>query len=344
MHRSAGLLLLVLPSIGPAAPLPKDARPVISTNNADKLKALHSLLYDSWKIVWGPSPGEVTLLGWNMPATVLDDRTFKPGRKLMIGKEPIHMAVASDRETIAYCENSSQLVVENLRTGKSLTIDSGTAQPSMAFSPDGKLLSAGGGAGGAKIWEAATGKVVHTLAGSGDGGLTTVFSPDGKVLAVGNRNHTTHLYDVLSGKLIHELDKAQSHELKFSPDGKLLAVGYVDGTIGLWDVATGKLLRSTESLCKEVYTLDWSPRGDVLVTAGREGKIVLWDPKDLKALKELDSPEWVIHVRFTPDGSRLWTTGGESASREGRAVTVWGLPERCGAHDRQLPSTPNLEV
>jgi WD40 repeat protein len=119
-----------------------------------------------------------------------------------------------------------------------------------------------------------------------------------------------------------------TQEIKFSPDGKILATGYVDGTIGLWDVATGKLLRSAESLCKEVYTVDWTPRGDVLVTAGREGKIVLWDPKELKILKELDSPEWVIHVRFSRDGSRLWTTGGESSTREGRAVTIWGLPDR----------------
>src|SRR4249919_3041445 len=103
MRRFASLVLFAFPAIGIAAPLPKDTRPVISTDNAARLKVLHSLPYDSWKIVWGPSPGEVTLLGWNMPATVLDDRTFKVGRKLMIGKEPIHMAVASDRETIAYC-------------------------------------------------------------------------------------------------------------------------------------------------------------------------------------------------------------------------------------------------
>ena len=65
-----------------------------------------------------------------------------------------------------------------------------------------------------------------------------------------------------------------------------------------------------------------------MATAGREGKVVLWDPKELKALRELDSPEWVIQARFSPDGARLWTAGGGQSSPADRRVTVWGLPDR----------------
>ena len=173
-----------------------------------------------------------------------------------------------------------------------------------------------------------SGKPVRTVDAGGEGGLTVTFSPDGTVLAVGNRNHTTHLYEVGTGKLLHSLDRAQTHGLRFSPDGKLLAVGYVDGTVGLWDVATGKLLRSAPARVQEVYEVDWTPRGDVLVTAGREGKVVLWDPKELKVLRELESPDWVIQARFSPDGTRLWTAGGGQTAGSERKVVVWGLPDR----------------
>src|SRR5262249_42168524 len=113
-------------------------------------------------------------------------------------------------------------------------------------------------------------------------------------------------------------------ELRFSPDGRVLAVAYVDGGIGLWDVATGRLLRARRAAAQEVYTLDWSPAGDLLATAGRGGQIILWDPGDLTALKELEAPEWVIGVRFSPDGARLFTAGGTLLPSPDRKVSIWG--------------------
>jgi WD40 repeat protein len=76
---------------------------------------------------------------------------------------------------------------------------------------------------------------------------------------------------------------------------------------------------------RETYSLDWSPRGDVLVTAGLGGKIILWSARDLTALKELEAPEWVIRVRFSPDGARLFSAGGTVLPSPDRKVTIWGL-------------------
>src|SRR5437879_1178806 len=116
-----------------------------------------------------------------------------------------------------------------------------------------------------------------------------------------------------------------SHELKFSPDGKTLAVAYVNGEVALWDVASGKLLRARATGAEEVYTLDWGKQSDVLVTAGLKGKILLWNPADLTVLKELAAPEWVIRVRFSPDGDRLLSAGGGQLPGAERKVLVWGL-------------------
>jgi len=325
--RFAAALALV-PLAAPAAPHLKDTRPVIGPTTVGRLKAVDERPKDVWRVVWGPRPGEVTLLGWDRPAEVVDDTTFKPARPLAAGKQPIHLAVAPDRETVAWCENGTRVEVVTLKTGKATTIETGMSQPSMAFSPDGKFLATGGSGTQVKVWDLATGKVVRALDAGTEGGLTCAFSPDGKLLAVGNRNDTTRLYEAATGRSLHTLDRPMTQGFKFRPDGKVLAVGYVDGTVGLWDVGTGKLTHSAPAQVKEVYDVDWTPKGDLLVTAGREGKVVLWDPTVLKALRELDAPEWVIQARFSPDGTRLWTAGGGTAPGTERKVVVWGLPDR----------------
>jgi WD40 repeat protein len=198
----------------------------------------------------------------------------------------------------------------------------------MAFSPDGKLLATGGYGTQAKLWSTTSGKLIRCLDAPRDGGLTTVFSPDGKLLAVGNRNDVTRLFEVETGKLVHTLPRTMSHELKFSPNGQVLAVAYVDGSVGLWDVDSGNLLFASKTKGEEIYTLDWSPAGDVLATAGLKGDIILWNASNLSILKQLDAPEWVIRVRFSPDGSRLYSAGGKSFPAVDRKVSVWGLGKR----------------
>jgi WD40 repeat protein len=131
--------------------------------------------------------------------------------------------------------------------------------------------------------------------------------------------------EVETGKLVHTLSRKMSQELKFSPNGQVLAVAYVDASVGLWDLDSGNLLFEYETKAKEIYTLDWSPAGDVLATAGLEGNIILWDARDLSILKELTAPEWVIRVRFSPDGSRLYSAGGKSFPSLDRMISVWGI-------------------
>src|SRR5262249_49173122 len=135
------------------------------------------------------------------------------------------------------------------------------------------------------------------------------------------------------------LPKRMTHQLAFSPDGKVLAAGYVDGTLALWDVASGALLRSQPAGAQEVYTVDWSPMGDVLVTAGRyksmggepDGRVTreieLWDPQALTKLKGLEAPDWVVQARFTPDGTRLVTSGGSKYGSVDRKLVVWAVQD-----------------
>jgi len=319
--------LLAASAIVSAKPVPREKPlPAITAANAHQVVKLQELPQDIWRIVFGPKNGQVVFLGWEKSADVLDATTFAPIGKIGADKRLIHVACDSQGDRVAYCENSTTVEILNLKDNTTTSIQTGSQQPGMAFSPSGKLLATGGSGTEAKLWEVATGKLVRTFdVGPAVGGLTVQFSPDGKRLAVGHRNSTTGIFEVESGKRQHTLDRKMSQGLRFSPDGKTLAIAYVDGSLALWNVADGTLRHERKSSAQELYGAAWSAGGDVLATAGRQGRITLWRAADLSVLKEFDAPEWVIQVHFTPDGTRLLTSGGSMLPSPSRKVTVWGL-------------------
>jgi WD40 repeat protein len=262
---------------------------------------------------------------WEGAIEILDDRTFKPLRKLAEGKRLVQFAFSRDGELLAWAENNSIANIEHLKTGKKISFDTGNSQPGLAFSPNGEWLATGGYGTAASLWDTATGKKIRDFDTDRAGGLTPVFSSDGKTIAIGNRNSDPRLFEASTGKLLHVLPKRMTQEIRFNPSCTMLATTYVDGSIGLWDVASGKSLHLAKTEGEELYTVDWTPKGDILVTAGLNAKITLWDAKELRPLKELDAPDWVIRARFSRDGSRLFTAGGTRLKSTERKITVWGL-------------------
>ena len=300
-------------------------REPISKENVDRLVKFDEIDREVHRLVWSDDRSRVAFVGWEKPVDIRETVTLWPVQTLGEGRKIIEFAFSPQKNIVAWTENGQPVEIHNLATSKFITLDTGTDQCDLDFSPDGRLLAAGGYYLGAIIVNATDGALVHKLdTGPGQGGLTVRFSPDGSVLAVGNRNYETRLFDAASGRLLNVLPKPQSHGLEFHPSGKTLAIGYATGELRLWDVASGRLLREADPGAEEIYSLDWSPDGELLVTSGLKTDICIWDSQ-LTLLRSIPAEEWMISVKFNPDGTRLISAGGEQSMGSPRAVQIWGV-------------------
>src|SRR5262249_1428334 len=146
----------------------------------------------------------------------------------------------------------------------------------IAFSPDGKLLAAGGGPGSGTVlvWDRDTGRRVAVRTP----GHIIRFSPDGTLLAVGSEK-TVRLWDVTGWD---ELVTFRGHtepviSLAFSPDGKLLVTGDWGGDLLLWDVAQMRQVLRRRADAFVLGSLAFSPDGRRLFTGSAGCVVRFWD-------------------------------------------------------------------
>ncbi len=299
-------------------------------------------------VAFGPD-GSVIAGGSDGSVASWDPGTGVPGRSIAGRSAVAATAVDPAGRLVASVDTDGVVRLLDAATGRDRRSfrPSGEGMASVAFTPDGARVVAGGGTppavvhvpGGkgvgsdpighaVRAWDVATGREV--FAGRGHVGpiYGVAASADGRLLASAGADGTVRIWDAATGRGRKALrgHAGPAFAVAFSPDGKTLASAGADGTLRIWDPEGGRPVRSAAAHHGWALALAFAPDGSRLASAGADGLVKIWDPSTGRELLALRGHGDRVHgVAFGPSGSLL-----ASASADG-TVRIWdGSPRAPG--------------
>ncbi|GAA0321971.1 serine/threonine protein kinase [Actinoallomurus spadix] len=201
----------------------------------------------------------------------------------------------------------------------------------VAFSPDGRALAAGGADHAVRLWNLADRRLTTTLTGHAYDVFAAAFSPDGRTLATAGYDGRVLLWSGDGRARIATLDTHGNgvSALTFSPDGAVLASA--GDAVRLWSVPGHRAVATLPAHGESMFTAAFAPHGTTLATAGTWA-IRLWDTaRPARPVTVTRLTSLVVGMAFSPDGRTLAAGG-----YDGR-VRLWDV-----ATHRMLGSLPDL--
>ena len=192
---------------------------------------------------------------------------------------------------------------------------------SVAFSPDGKLIVAGGSDNAIHLWSI-KGKHWKEIKGHFDEVNSIAFSPDGRIIASGSDDRTITLRSVATGECLRTMTEPSGegysyvvNSVAFSPDGTMIVSGSTGNTVKVWDAATGECLKTMRGHEDSVNSVAFSPDGTMIVSGSFDKTVKLWSLTGKSWLSSVVSGEYlksmnehaasVNSVAFSPDGKMI---------------------------------------
>jgi WD40 repeat protein len=249
-------------------------------------------------------------------------------------KKPVKAAHLSLVESVAWSPDGKVVATGSFQeiklwdagTGQLKTKVGGFAERvvCLAFSHDGKLLAAGGGAptqeGELKVLEVATGKVLHDVKANvhSDTVFGVSFSPDDKTLASCGADKFVKTFDVATGKFLKAFEGHTHHVLgvAWSGDGKLIASGGADNVVKVWDYAKGEQVRTINAHTKQITALAFVGKTNVFATCSGDQQVRMWNASNGGNTRNFSvGGDYLYCVSLSPDGALLAAGGQDGAVR-----------------------------
>jgi WD40 repeat protein/DNA-binding SARP family transcriptional activator len=206
----------------------------------------------------------------------------------------------------------------------------------VAWSPDGELIAATS-EGTARVWEATTGTLRHSLRGHNGLVHGVAWSPDSSRLVTGGSDGTARVWEIGSDGALERWSFA-AQELKsgvvgvaFSSDGSRVMAGDAGlSAVNVWDLGMSGDAEWANRSAPGFPGAEFMPDGRSVVTASSasEGAVTIWDPHTGHELRTIGPPKdhfWFQSFDVSPDGSSIVLGGGSDPNDFGgeSALRAW---------------------
>ena len=160
---------------------------------------------------------------------------------------------------------------------------------SLCVSSSGQAFASGGIDGAVRLWQLASGELVHSfirrlLVGTGHAAAVTAlaFHPDGRALYSASEDGTMKEWDSARRCLLNTMPTSGwlPTDLLVTLDGTQLVSPNSDGQIVIWDIETLLPVERLTQHQRRVSAVAISQSGDLLVSASDDGTVKLWSRKE----------------------------------------------------------------
>jgi len=189
-------------------------------------------------------------------------------------------------------------------------------------------------------WDAASGRLLHTLRATGTVTRAS-FSPDGARVLAAYRDGTARIWDATSGRLLHVL-RGHTQPLtdaEYSRDGALVVTTSLDGDGRVWDADSGRLRHVLRGHFSAVNSASFSPDGRWIVSAGPT-TAGLWETDTGRLLFYLRGHTAALtSASFDPAGRFVLTSSADGSVRLYRCDVCLGIGGLVALAETRLTRT-----
>ncbi|KAF3260565.1 hypothetical protein TWF192_009846 [Orbilia oligospora] len=262
----------------------------------------------------------------NISALVYDIQRFVRQNQTIIDRTPLQVywsallfapkksvlkSIFDPRDIIPEVELTRSSIVQEQWSAVLQTLEGHTdSVESLAFSANGGLLASGSRDYTIRIWDVATGAVLHVFRGHQDVVQNIIFyTVDGdEFVASASGDRTVKFWSVATGVLVQTLvHRDHVRALAFTKHGNttVLASGSWDGQVRTWDVTDGASVRVLEGHKEGLITVAFSGDGKMLASGSTDETARIWDATTGVSLHELKLNSSVNQVMFSANSNVL---------------------------------------